>query len=86
MNFYKFPHALASDKYKRLVVSGMIHRIRACSIWTLIHESLEKSRKLLEKNQYPLSFYEPIFKKTLNTIITMEREREETEEDEKELE
>ena len=64
-------------------MAGMIHRIfRACSTWMLIHKSFEKAKKILERNQYSLSFYEPIFKKTLNTIITKpEDKKEETEEE-----
>ena len=83
MNF----HALAPDKYKRSVVAGMIHRIfRACSTWMLIHKSFEKAKKILESNQYPPSFYEPIFKKTLNTIITKPEDKQEETEEEEEVE
>ena len=83
MNF----HALAPVKYKRSVVTGIIHRIfRACSSWRLIHESFEKAKKVLENNQYPPSFYEPIFKKTLNDIITKHEERQEENEEDEELE
>ena len=47
-------HALAPKRYKRSVVSGFVHRIfRACSTWNLFHESLEKAKKILERNQFP---------------------------------
>ena len=76
MNF----HALAPDKYKRSAVSAMIRRIfRACGTW------IKKAKKLLEKNQYPPSFYEPIFKKTLTAIVTKMKKQEETEEEEEEV-
>ena len=63
-------HALAPDKYKRSVVSGMVHRIvRACSSWKFIHESLEKAKKILQNNQYPPWFYDPVIKDCLHSII-----------------
>ena len=66
MNF----HALAPKRYKRSVVSGFIYRIhRACSTWELFHESLEKAKRILERNQYPPAFYEPIIKQALEAII-----------------
>ena len=69
MNF----HSLAPKRYKYSVVSGFVPRIhRACSSWKHFHESLEKAKKILEQNQYPSSFYEPIIKKTLDLIINPE--------------
>ena len=66
MNF----HSLAPVKYKRSVVSGMIHRIhRACSTWNNFHESLIKAKQILTNNQYPESFFEPLIKQTLEKII-----------------
>ena len=66
MNF----HSLAPRKYKRSVVSGFVHRIyRACSSWFLFHESLVKAKNILEQNQYPPTFYEPIVNATLDKII-----------------
>ena len=63
-------HALAPKRYKHSVVSGFVHRIyRACSSWQLFHESLEKAKGVLERNQYPPTFYEPIIKQTLDTIL-----------------
>ena len=67
MNF----HALAPKRYKRSVVSGFVYRIhRACSSWTLFHESLEKAKQVLERNQYPPEFYGPIIHDTLTKIIS----------------
>jgi len=31
---------------------------------------MEKARRLLRNNQYPPTFYEPIIKKTLETIVS----------------
>ena len=63
-------HALAPKRYKRSVVSGFVYRIhRACSSWILFHESLEKAKKILERNQYPPAFYEPIINETISTIM-----------------
>ena len=65
MNYY----ALAPKKYKRSVVSGFVYRIyRACSSWQLFHESMEKAKQVLERNQYPPNFCDPIIKDSLNTI------------------
>ena len=67
-------HALAPRRYKHSVVSGFVHRIyRACSSWELFHDSLEKAKKILEQNQYPPSFYDPIIEKTLSNIIMEEK-------------
>ena len=72
MNF----HALAPKRYKRSVVSGFVHRIyRACSNWILFHESLEKAKKILEKNQYSPAFYEPIIEETLTNLVSGEGEK-----------
>ena len=57
MNF----HAFAPKRYKRSVVGGFVHRIhRACSTWENFHQSLEKAKGILEKNQYPPNFYDLI--------------------------
>ena len=51
-------HALAPMKYKKSVIIGMIHRIfRACSTYKHFHESLQKARDILLKNQYPCLLY-----------------------------
>ena len=66
MNF----HSLAPRKYKTSVISGFVHRIyRACSSWFLFHESLVKAKNILEQNQYPPTFYEPIVNATLDKIV-----------------
>ena len=77
-------HALAPKKYKRAVVSGFVHRIyRACSDWKNFHDSLEKAKVILKKNQYPPDFFEPIIHETLTRIISPEKKGEETDEDDK---
>ena len=42
---------------------------RACSSWSYFHDSLEKAKRVLERNQYPPAFYEPIIKQTLDAIL-----------------
>ena len=42
---------------------------RACTSWELFHSSLEKAKQVLERNQYPPNFYDPIIKDTINKII-----------------
>ena len=76
MNF----HALAPKRYKRSVVSGFVYRIfRACSTWQLFHESLEKAKRVLERNQYPPTFYESIIRETLDTILRQSQNTPESE-------
>ena len=63
-------HALAPKRYKRSVVSGFVYRIhRACSTWENFHTSLEKAKQILEKNQYPPTFYEPVIRQALDDIL-----------------
>ena len=68
-------HALAPKRYKRSVVSGFVHRIyRACSSWQNFHLSIEKAKRVLEKNQYPPTFYEPIIRQALYNILNSDLE------------
>ena len=54
-------HAIAPRKYKRSVVRSFVNRIfNACSTWELFHESMEEAKGILNDNQYPLEFVEPI--------------------------
>ena len=70
MNF----HALAPKRYKRSVVTGFVYRIhRSCSTWKNFHVSLEKAKKILEKNQYPPPFYEPLINQALCDILKVDR-------------
>ena len=63
-------HALAPKRYKRSVVTGFVHRIyRACSTWPNFHQSLEKAKQILEQNQYPPTFYDPLIRQTLQDIL-----------------
>ena len=72
MNF----HALAPMKYKRAAVIGFVHRIyRACSNWQNFHESLERAKLILHKNQYPPSFTEKLIHDTLSKIILHEERK-----------
>ena len=63
-------HALAPRRYKRSVVAGFVYRIhRTCSSWKNFSDSLQKAKIILERNQYPPDFYEPIIEQALNKII-----------------
>ena len=65
MNF----HALAPRRYKKSVVRSFVHRIyRCCSTRENVLSSLDRAREILDKNQYPLSFYNPIIQETLQKI------------------
>ena len=69
-------HALAPRIYKRSVVAGFVHRIyRACSSWANFHSSLEKAKCILESNQYPPDFYEPVIQKAIAKCLNVEEER-----------
>ena len=62
-------HAMAPKRYKRSVVSGFVYRIhRACSSTENFNTSMEKARRILEKNQYPPTFYEPIIRQAMVDI------------------
>ena len=80
-------HSLAPEIYKRSVVIGMVHRIiRSCSSWKFIQESLEKAKNILNNNQYPPSFYDPIIAKRLKSFVAPvddEKENDETDENDK---
>ena len=78
MNF----HSFAPEKYKHSVVSGFVYRIyRSCSSWDNFHLSLERAKKILNQNQYPEAFFEPIINQTLDNIIS-EKEKKEVSEEE----
>ena len=74
-------HALTPLSYRRSVVSGFIYRIcYACSNRKNF-ESLGKAKRILDNNQYPSAFYEPIIKKTLIRIIENKTKNDDEEED-----
>ena len=76
-------HALAPKRYKRSVVSGFVYRIHhACSTWKHFSDSLEKAKRILELNQYPPEFYEPLIEQALTKIIEGEKKTEQTTEPE----
>ena len=65
MNF----HAVAPKRYKKSVAQSFVHRIhRCCSSWENVASSLQRAKEVLEKNQYPAQFHEPIIGETLNKI------------------
>ena len=64
-------HALAPKCYKRSVVKGFVHRVyRACSSWENFHDSMEKAKMILQRNQYPQNFYDPIIDDTLEKLVS----------------
>ena len=66
-------HALAPKCYKRSVVEGFVHRVyRACSSWENVHDSVEKIKMILERNQYQQDFYDPIISKTIEKLVSPE--------------
>ena len=72
-------HALAPKRYKRSVVQSFVHRIhRCCSSWEGVTLSLQKAKEILEKNQYPSEFYEPIIGETMNKIQAAQNQQIET--------
>ena len=78
-------HALAPLSYRRSVVSGFIYRIfYACSNRKNF-ESLGKAKRILDNNQYPSAFYEPIIKKTLIRIIENKAKNDDEEHQEKKM-
>ena len=75
-------HALAPLRYKRSVVYEFIFRIfYACSNWMDFDESLGKAKRILDNNQYPSAFYEPIIEKKLSRIIENKAKNDDEEED-----
>ena len=59
-------HELAPKCYKRSIVEGFVHRVyRACSSWENFHDSVEKVKMILERNQHPQDFYDSIISKNL---------------------
>ena len=60
-------------KYKRSVVRGFVYRIyNSCSTWEYFHDSLITAKRILDNNQYPTNFYEPIISDTINRILTQQ--------------
>ena len=63
-------HALAPKRYKRSAVEGFVHRVhRACSSWENFHDSMEKVKMTLQRNQYPPNFYDPIISNTIDKLL-----------------
>ena len=77
-------HSTASMTTPRLngtaleVDKGFVHRIhRACSTWPHFHQSLEKAKRILEQNQYPPAFYDPLIRQTLQDILVEKEQSQE---------
>ena len=67
MNYY----ALAPKCYKISVVERFVHRVyRACSSWENFHNNAEKVKMILQRNQYPQDFYDPVISKTIEKLVS----------------
>ena len=63
-------NALAPTKYKKSVVSGLVHRLhQSCSSWKGFQDSLVKTKSMLGNNQYSTQFFKSIISRTLSNII-----------------
>ena len=72
-------HAAAPLQYKRSVVSGFVYRIyNACSSWKNFHSSLVAAKVILDNNQYPSKFYEPIIRDSLDKILEQQNSADST--------
>ena len=77
-------HALAPVKYKRATVIGFVHRIyRSCSNWSNFHESIERAKAILLKNQYPPAFIDKYISETISKIVSKDLRKEEDKDSEK---
>ena len=55
------------------MVIGFVHRIfRACSEWKYFHESIERAKSILLKNQYPPKFSDRLIKDTITKLVLSE--------------
>ena len=64
-------HALVPKCYERSVVECFVHRVyRACSSWENFHDSVKKVKMILQRNQYPQHFYDPIISKTTEKLVS----------------
>ena len=80
-------YVIALPKYKKYVVSGLVHRIfRSCNNWNNFDDSLTKAKMILHNNQQPLSFIEPIIKKQSISLMTKAEEENTAEDDEEKIE
>ena len=63
-------NALAPTKYKKSVVSGLVHRLhQSCSSWKGFKDSLEKTKSMLGNNQYSTQFFKSMISRTLSNKI-----------------
>ena len=61
---------MVPKRYKRCVILGFVYRIyRARSSSKKFHESSVKAKDILERNQYPPNFYEPIISAIIERLL-----------------
>ena len=64
-------HSVAPKKYKRAVVTGIVHRIySASSSWTHFDKGLDEAKSIIENNQFPPNFYNPVIEDVLEKLVT----------------
>ena len=52
-------------------MEGFVHRVyRACSSWENFHDTVEKVKMILQQNQYPQDFYDPIISNTIEKLLS----------------
>ena len=62
---------LAPKCYKRPAVEGFVHRVyRASSSWENFHDSMEKVKMILQRNQYTQNFDDPIISNTIEKLVS----------------
>ena len=82
---------LSSKWYTKPTDTGLTMNFHArfqlnTSTWENFHHSIEKAKTILQNNQYPQRFYEPIISRTLSKIIQNDENREDDTEKEEEVE
>ena len=52
-------------------MEGFVHRVyRAYSSWENFHDTVEKVKMILQQNQYPQDFYDPIISNTIEKLLS----------------
>ena len=67
------------EVYKKGLVNCLLYRIhKLCSNWSIIHDEINKLKKILIKNKYPLNFIDFCIKKFLEKCIAEKPPEKET--------
>ena len=69
-------HSVAPKKHKRAVITGLVHRVHSCSSsWTRFDDGLKEAKDILENNQYPPCFYNPLIEDVLDKLVSKDTKR-----------